>query len=54
MIDNVINCIDDRINIKRTGYYGNFLGSTYHPEEYAGATGGAGNYNNTMYGHSKN
>ena len=31
VLDNVISCIDDRINIKRTGYYGNFLGtSTFH------------------------
>lgn len=51
VIDNVINCIDDRINLKRTGYYGNFMGGA-NTDEYPHTTGG--HFNNNFYGHSKN
>lgn len=34
VLDNVISSIDDRINSKRSGYYGGYFGSGYNAEDF--------------------
>jgi len=49
VIDNVINCIDDRINAKKGHYYGNYVtsGIGYQAEEY----GPVSHFTNNLYGY---
>ena len=58
VLDNVINCIDDRINLKRTGYYGNYIGGGAGYDELGGTSTGPGHMiHSNLYGgtgqHSK-
>lgn len=50
VIDNVINCIDDRINYKKHSYYGNFYG--FQGEDFGPGTNNV-HFNNNLYGYHK-